>query len=183
MTEQRGPREPTHYAVLGVAPGAAPGEVRRAFLAAARRHHPDFHVDEGPEAAAAAEEAMRRVNAAWAVLKRPETRSRYDEQLRLLGQLDPPPTARRGARRRASAATRTEGAAASVPGPTMSGAPADSAGATASGKLWIGWSLLLVGAVCMLLGVTFTQPVLLISGFIGAVVAGVVLSVAPGAPA
>lgn len=44
------------YEVLGVDPGATPDEVRRAYLALARRHHPDA----GGDAA-----AMRQVNEAW----------------------------------------------------------------------------------------------------------------------
>ena len=34
-----------HYEVLGVVPDSEPGEIRKAYLAAARRYHPDFHAD------------------------------------------------------------------------------------------------------------------------------------------
>ena len=44
------------YAVLGVRRGASAAELRRAFVEAARRHHPDRGGDP---------EAMRRVNEAW----------------------------------------------------------------------------------------------------------------------
>ena len=67
------PEDP--YAVLGVDAGASEAELRRAFVEAARRHHPDRGGDP---------EAMRRVNAAW-------------EQVRTAGPAppthdDPPPT-------------------------------------------------------------------------------------------
>jgi hypothetical protein len=45
------------YEVLGVSPGATPDEVRRAYLALARRHHPD---------AGGNTDEMRRLNEAWA---------------------------------------------------------------------------------------------------------------------
>jgi hypothetical protein len=65
---------PTHYEVLGVAPDAGAAEVRRAYLAMARRHHPDR---DGGDAA-----RMRRVNEAWATLGDPARRREYDLVLR-----------------------------------------------------------------------------------------------------
>jgi hypothetical protein len=59
----------THYDVLGVAIGASRGDIHRAYLALARRHHPDAGGDES---------AMRRVNQAWAVLSDTGRRRRYD---------------------------------------------------------------------------------------------------------
>jgi hypothetical protein len=47
------------YEVLGVSPGATPEEIRRAYLALARRHHPD---------AGGSVDEMRRLNEAWAAL-------------------------------------------------------------------------------------------------------------------
>ena len=58
------------YEVLGVAPDADAAELRRAYLALARRHHPD--VDGGDPL------AMQAVNDAWATLGDPERRRRYD---------------------------------------------------------------------------------------------------------
>jgi hypothetical protein len=70
----------THYEVLGVARGASTAEVRRAYVALARRHHPDQHA--GDRAAQArAEQEMRRINAAWEVLRDAERRRRYDAEL------------------------------------------------------------------------------------------------------
>ncbi|MDQ2651140.1 MAG: J domain-containing protein [Actinomycetota bacterium] len=63
-----------HYEVLGVAPDASTTEVRQAYLALARTHHPDRP---GGDA-----ERMRQVNEAWAVLGDPARRASYDLTLR-----------------------------------------------------------------------------------------------------
>jgi curved DNA-binding protein CbpA len=63
----------THYDVLGVARTAPDGEVRRAYVARAREHHPDRS---GGDA-----DAMRAVNDAWATLRDPERRAAYDRTL------------------------------------------------------------------------------------------------------
>jgi curved DNA-binding protein CbpA len=70
--------EPDPYAVLGVGRGAPAEEVRRAYLALARRHHPDAHAEGGAAARAAAERRMQEVNAAWAVLGDPVRRAAFD---------------------------------------------------------------------------------------------------------
>jgi curved DNA-binding protein CbpA len=63
----------THYEVLGVAPAAPLAEVRRAYVALARVHHPDRV---GGDAA-----RMQAINAAWATLSDPARRARYDATL------------------------------------------------------------------------------------------------------
>lgn len=63
----------SHYDVLGVVPGADPATIRQAYVALARRHHPDRP---GGDAA-----QMRAINDAWAVLSDPLRRSRYDRSL------------------------------------------------------------------------------------------------------
>lgn len=68
----------THYDVLGVAADAPPAEIRAAFVAQARRHHPDYFVDAAPAVRAAAEQRMRAVNDAWSVLSDPGRRAAYD---------------------------------------------------------------------------------------------------------
>jgi hypothetical protein len=60
----------THYDVLGVPRGAPISEVRQAYVALAREHHPDRT---GGDA-----DAMRAVNQAWATLRDPERRASYD---------------------------------------------------------------------------------------------------------
>lgn len=67
----------THYDVLGVRPDAPPEEVHRAYLALARRHHPDRRGGD--------DRRMRTINEAWATLGDPARRRQYD-----LGQVAPP---------------------------------------------------------------------------------------------
>ena len=59
----------THYEVLGVAPSAPTSEVRRAYVALARRHHPDSGGDTS---------RMQAVNEAWQTLRDPARRAHYD---------------------------------------------------------------------------------------------------------
>lgn len=75
------------YDRLGVAPDADESEIRRAWLALARVHHPDAHAD--PAARATAEVEMRSINEAWSVLGDAERRRRYDDRLRPTGPVRP----------------------------------------------------------------------------------------------
>jgi hypothetical protein len=68
------------YAVLGVARQAEHDRIRRAYIEAARRWHPDRHRDKTGAEAEQAELAMRRVNEAWAVLGNKERRAAYDRE-------------------------------------------------------------------------------------------------------
>ena len=63
----------THYEVLGVAPTAPISEVRRAYVALARQHHPDR--------AGGSADSMRAVNDAWSTLRDPDRRAAYDLSL------------------------------------------------------------------------------------------------------
>jgi hypothetical protein len=71
------PKDP--HVVLGVEPGAAPDEIKAAWRALARRHHPDLTGDD-PEVAGRATRRMAEINAAYAALTRsgetPEGRTR-----------------------------------------------------------------------------------------------------------
>jgi len=58
------------YEVLGVSPEASDAEIRRAYLALARRFHPDANPG--------GEDRMRAVNEAWAILGDRERRRAYD---------------------------------------------------------------------------------------------------------
>jgi molecular chaperone DnaJ len=61
--------------VLGVASDASPEEIRTAYRRLAREHHPDV-------AGAGANDTIRSLNAAYAVLADPVRRYAYDRQLR-----------------------------------------------------------------------------------------------------
>ena len=63
----------THYDVLGVPRDAPISEVRQAYVALAREHHPDRT---GGDA-----DSMRAVNEAWATLRDPDRRASYDQTL------------------------------------------------------------------------------------------------------
>lgn len=70
--------EPRHYEELGVAPTATLAQIRAAYVALARVHHPDRMngAADGERADSAAR--MARVNAAWTVLSDPAKRAAYD---------------------------------------------------------------------------------------------------------
>lgn len=74
-------REPNHYRVLGVDPGADQATIRKAYHQAARRWHPDRNSSRDPAELARAESEMRRVNQAWEVLGWSESRRHYDRRL------------------------------------------------------------------------------------------------------
>ena len=62
-----------YYDVLGVERGASEDELKRAFRALARLHHPDVNPDDP-----AASERFRGIAEAYEVLSNPETRALYD---------------------------------------------------------------------------------------------------------
>jgi len=68
------PREPDLYEALGVPSGVTGAELDHAFRALARRLHPDSGRDGGDG------EAFQRVLAAYAVLRDPVARSKYDQR-------------------------------------------------------------------------------------------------------
>lgn len=70
-----------HYEILGVARQADHDQIRRAYLSAARRWHPDRHSGRPIAEANMAEQAMRRVNQAWEVLGDRDSREAYDRQV------------------------------------------------------------------------------------------------------
>jgi hypothetical protein len=73
----------SHYDVLGVSPDADTGEVHRAYLALARRHHPDRKGGDDVR--------MRTINEAWAVLGDPARRQQYDLVVRDRARAAAPP--------------------------------------------------------------------------------------------
>ncbi len=69
--------------MLGVGPSADEATLHQAYVALARRHHPDL---EGGDAA-----RMQQINEAWATLGDPARRARYDLALRATATPSPPP--------------------------------------------------------------------------------------------
>ena len=67
----------TLYDELGVPRHADTEELRNAYRREARRRHPDLHPGREQEA----QESMRRLNAAWAILGNDETRRAYDASI------------------------------------------------------------------------------------------------------
>ena len=63
-----------YYAILGVAEGAAQGEIRSAFRGLAFQHHPDTN----PGNEAQAEERFKEINEAYGVLGDAAKRRQYD---------------------------------------------------------------------------------------------------------
>ncbi len=72
-------REPDLYAVLGVPGSAGQAEITAAFRRKLREHHPDLRspdVPFGPDP----DEQLRRIVAAYAVLRDPHRRAEYDRR-------------------------------------------------------------------------------------------------------
>ena len=97
------------YEVLDVAPDADAAAIRRAYLDAARAHHPDRHAGD-PVSTARAERRMREINEAWAVLGDAHRRAAHDREL-----------ARRPSEGAASAPPRRKHRAGAPPMPAASG--------------------------------------------------------------
>ncbi len=74
-------RPRTHYETLGIPTGADPAEIRRAYVALARRFHPDAHAGRSPAERDHADRRMRDVNEAWSALSDPGRRKAYDATL------------------------------------------------------------------------------------------------------
>lgn len=75
--------EPGHYEELGVAPTATAAEIRAAYVALARKHHPDRLGGRSDAERTHAAARMARVNAAWTVLSDPARRAAYDARHRV----------------------------------------------------------------------------------------------------
>lgn len=72
-----------HYEALGVSDDAQVAEIRRAYLASARRHHPDFHAADTDADRAGHAARMKAVTEAWHVLGDAGRRGEYDRLRRL----------------------------------------------------------------------------------------------------
>ena len=78
-----------HYEALGVARDARPSEIRAAYLALAREHHPDFHAADPPAEREQHGARMKAITEAWDVLRDTGRRGRYDERLQELAGTGP----------------------------------------------------------------------------------------------
>src|SRR2546423_2870806 len=76
------PQTKDFYAVLGVASGATPDEIKKAYRKLAKKYHPDANAND-PKAA----ERFKEISEANNVLSDPEKRKQYDE-MRRLGAFD-----------------------------------------------------------------------------------------------
>ena len=63
------------YSVLGVSPTATPAEITHAYRCRLRDHHPDMRCQESNSAA---DEQLRQVLEAYALLRDPHQRAAYD---------------------------------------------------------------------------------------------------------
>lgn len=86
----------THYDTLGIESSASSDQVRKAYLARARRLHPDQYAGGGAAQLAEAERRMKELNVAWTVLNDPVQRRAYDHDLRVAMERQQPirPTVR-----------------------------------------------------------------------------------------
>lgn len=70
---------PDHYAALGIDPGADQEVITAAYRALAKKYHPDT----GATAGTASQQRFEEVQQAYEVLRSPDSRRRYDEELRV----------------------------------------------------------------------------------------------------
>ena len=66
--------QPNYYDILEVSPSATLAEIRRSYYRLARLHHPDLNKQ-------ALDVHIKRLNLAYQVLRDPQKRAIYDEQL------------------------------------------------------------------------------------------------------
>ncbi|MGK7913832.1 MAG: DnaJ domain-containing protein [Synechococcus sp.] len=72
-------RRQTHYQVLDVPSNASPAQIKSAYRKLVKQHHPDAQAS--PLDVVAGAEKIRKINAAYEVLKHRESRQNYDAQL------------------------------------------------------------------------------------------------------
>ena len=81
------------YAILGLTPRATQAQLRQAYRAQLRRHHPDTRTVEPEEAGGPADIALQEILTAYEVLRDPARRADYD-RLRAASRPDAPPDIR-----------------------------------------------------------------------------------------
>ncbi len=80
---------PDYYAVLQVRPDADPEVIEAAYRQLMKKHHPD-KAGTDPRKLAEHHARSKAINEAFAVLRQPETRSRYDIERQIVGTRRPP---------------------------------------------------------------------------------------------
>lgn len=66
----RDPVQERNLDTLELALGAGPREIRKAYLEAVKKYHPDKFLDSSPELVKAAEEKTKRLNSAYSMLRK-----------------------------------------------------------------------------------------------------------------
>ena len=75
-------RGQNHFQLLGLSPGAAVEQVKKAYYQRAREYHPDRYFDKPDEVKALAHEIFTLITQAHFVLTNPEERKKFEEYLR-----------------------------------------------------------------------------------------------------
>ena len=70
----------TNYQILGISQSATPEQIKRTFRALVKSCHPDLFVS-GSEEQARAQDQLREINAAYAIVSNPQKRTAYDARL------------------------------------------------------------------------------------------------------
>jgi curved DNA-binding protein CbpA len=70
----------TNYQILGISQKATPEQIKRTYRTLVKSCHPDLFVS-GSEEQARAEDQLREINAAYAILSNPQKRTTYDAKL------------------------------------------------------------------------------------------------------
>jgi len=70
-----------YYTLLGLSPTATADQIKTAYRALAKKHHPDLHRTAPPKTRRAAEEQFKKIAEAYAILSDPARRAQYDASL------------------------------------------------------------------------------------------------------
>jgi len=74
-------KDKTLYEILGVSKTAQQATIRKAYVAKARKLHPDNFRSSAPQELKRSEELMRELNNAWTTVSDPKLRKEYDQKL------------------------------------------------------------------------------------------------------
>jgi len=80
-----------YYAVLGVAPDAETGDIKKAYRQMAEAYHPDRVSTLGPKLQELANEEMKKINEARSILLKEEERTKYDALRKKIADKGVPP--------------------------------------------------------------------------------------------